>query len=137
MVKFLIERKKAMPATLEHTNYTVSNAHKTAGWLADLFDWHIRWEGPAIDGGHSVHIGTDAQYLALYQPAKPTDPKASSYTTRGGLNHIAVVVDDIDATEKRVVELGFTPRSHADYEPGRRFYFHDHDQIEYEIVQYD
>ena len=126
-----------MPAHLEHTNFTVSNATKTAQWMSELFGWHIRWQGPSIDGGKSLHIGTDAQYLALYQPRKPPHPKASSYETRGGLNHIAVVVDDIDKAEQKVTELGFIAGNHGDYEPGRRFYFHDDDNIEYEIVQYD
>jgi catechol 2,3-dioxygenase-like lactoylglutathione lyase family enzyme len=65
---------------------------------------------------------------------KATD---NNYKTIGGLNHIAVVVDDIDAMEARVRDAGFTPGSHADYEPGRRFYFDDHDGIEYEVVSYD
>jgi catechol 2,3-dioxygenase-like lactoylglutathione lyase family enzyme len=128
---------KTMPAMLEHANYTVSDARKTATWMSELFGWHVRWEGPAISGGRSLHIGTDTQYLALYQPGRTTEPKTSTYTTRGGLNHIAVVVDDIDNVESHVAELGFTPENHADYEPGRRFYFHDHDGIEYEVVQYD
>ena len=126
-----------MPALLEHTNFTVSDARDTAHWMTSLFGWRIRWEGPAIDGGLSLHVGTDTQYLALYQPAKTATPKTSSYATRGGLNHIAVVVDDIEKAEKQVRDLGFTPENHADYEPGRRFYFHDRDKIEYEIVQYD
>ena len=126
-----------MIAALEHANYTVSDARKTAQWMADLFGWHIRWEGPSLDGGRSLHIGTDTQYLALYQPKEPAVPKSSSYATRGGLNHIAVVVDDIDDMENRVAEYGFIPENHANYEPGRRFYFHDHDDIEYEVVQYD
>ncbi len=126
-----------MHATLEHANYTVGDARKTAQWMEQLFGWHIRWEGPSLDGGRSLHIGTDTQYLALYEPKKPAEPKSSSYATRGGLNHIAVVVDDIDDMERRVAAYGFTPGSHGDYEPGRRFYFHDHDNIEYEVVQYD
>ena len=125
-----------MPAQLEHANYTVSDAADTARWMGDLFDWHIRWKGPSLDGGISIHIGTDAQYIALYQPSKPVENKPSSYATRGGLNHIGVVVDDIKVMEKRVTEMGFTPENHADYEPGERFYFHDSDGIEYEVVQY-
>lgn len=125
-----------MAAMLEHANFTVSDVLKTATWMRDLFGWHIRWQGPSLNGGHSLHIGTDTHYLALYQPAQATAPKGSSYTTRGGLNHIAVVVDDIDAMEKQVSAQGFTPENHADYEPGRRFYFHDDDDIEYEVVQY-
>lgn len=126
-----------MPAQLEHANYTVSDAHKTARWMETLFGWSIRWEGPAIDGGRSLHIGSDTQYLALYQPRTPVKARDSSYETAGGLNHIAVVVDDIDGMETKVSAAGFIAQNHADYAPGRRFYFHDHDGIEYEVVQYD
>ena len=125
-----------MPVTLEHANITVSDADATAAWMKDLFGWHIRWAGDAKDGGRSVHVGSDDQYLALYQPARPVSQGGSSYVTKGGLNHLAVVVEDIDAFETRVVAAGFKPESHADYEPGKRFYFHDHDDIEYEIVDY-
>ena len=54
----------------------------------------------------------------------------------GGLNHIGIVVDDLGAMEERVIAAGLKPHSHQDYEPGRRFYFHDRDRIEYEIVSY-
>ena len=126
-----------MPATLEHANITVSDADATAAWMCDLFGWHVRWKGPAIDGGTSLHVGTEAQYLALYQPAPPFDPKDDSDTTQGGLNHLAVVVDDIDAAEQAVRAAGFKPTSHADYDPGRRFYFKDQDGIEFEVVSYN
>ena len=126
-----------MPATLEHANITVSDADATAAWMCDLFGWHVRWKGPAIDGGTSLHVGTEAQYLALYQPARPLQPKDDSDTTQGGLNHLAVVVDDIDAAEQAVRAAGFKPTSHADYDPGRRFYFKDQDGIEFEVVSYN
>ena len=45
-------------------------------------------------------------------------------------------VDDLDATEARVVAAGLTPFNHGDYAPGRRFYFFDPDGIEYEVVSY-
>ncbi len=125
-----------MIARLEHANITVSDANTTVQWMARLFGWHLRWEGPTQDGGRSFHIGTDKTYLALYQPPKPTAPGSSSYLTKGGLNHIGVVVEDLDKAEACVKELGFTPHTHADYEPGRRFYFHDKDGIEFELVSY-
>lgn len=125
-----------MPAKLEHANYTVSDARRTARWMTDLFGWHIRWEGPSSNGGYSVHVGTDTQYVALYQPVESISEKSSSYATAGGLNHIGVVVDDLKSVEERVQKLGFTPNNHADYEPGQRFYFHDDDNIEYEVVAY-
>lgn len=125
-----------MPAKLEHVNYTVSDTRKTAAWLCDLFGWHVRWEGPSLNGGHTMHVGTETQYVALYTHGTPRASTEDNYETTGGLNHIAVTVDNIDAIEKQARKLGFTPGNHADYEPGRRFYFHDADGIEYEVVQY-
>jgi len=126
-----------MAATLEHTNYTVSDPDKTAQWMCDLFGWHIRWAGAAMTTGRTVHVGTDTQYLALFTPGDPGTATDDNYGTVGGLNHVAVVVDDIDAMETAVKAHGFVSDKHADYEPGRRFYFHDDDGIEYEVVQYN
>lgn len=123
-------------ARLEHVNITVSNPMKTAERLCRLFGWKIRWQGDAKDGGMSIHVGSEDDYLAVYAPAGKTRKGASSYATTGGLNHVGVVVDDLDAAEQRVIDLGYEPHSHADYEPGRRFYFHDDDGIEFEVVSY-
>ena len=126
-----------MIAQLEHTNFTVADADVTAKWMCDLFGWHIRWAGASLAGGRSVHVGTDTHYLALYTPGTPGKAKGDNYATIGGLNHLAVVVSDIDAMEDAVKAQGFATGNHADYEPGKRFYFHDNDDIEYEVVQYD
>ena len=127
-------------AQLEHANITVSDPQKTAAMLIDLFGWHIRWEGAAMAGaGYTVHVGSDQSYVALYSGNDPaqTVPKAdASYGTRGALNHLGVVVDDLDAVEARVKAMGLTAHSHADYEPGRRFYFHDPDGVEIEVISY-
>lgn len=127
-----------MSATLEHANITVTDPAKTAAWMKDVFGWHIRWEGDAISGGHTKHVGAGGSYLALYRSsAEKVDAAADSYTTVGALNHLAVIVEDIDRTETAVVKQGFKPVSHGNYDPGRRFYFHDSDGIEYEVVSYD
>ena len=124
-------------ARLEHTNFTASDGAATAKWMEDVFGWHIRWQGAAINGGHTIHIGTDDWYLAVFTPKDPAaGGTENSYVTVGGLNHMAVVVDDLDTTEAKVDAQGFKIHSHADYEPGRRFYFHDNDGIEFEVVQY-
>ena len=46
-------------------------------------------------------------------------------------------LDDLDAVAKKVTDYGFKTTNHGDYEPGRRFYFHDHDNVEYEVVSYN
>ena len=126
-------------ARLEHVNVTVADPRATAAVLQDLFGWHTRWEGSAINGGFTVHVGGDDSYLALYTgPAGGRDQVGAdnSYLRRGGLNHIGVVVDDLDAAEVAVKVAGFTPHSHADYEPGRRFYFHEGNGVEIVVVSY-
>jgi catechol 2,3-dioxygenase-like lactoylglutathione lyase family enzyme len=117
---------------LEHVNITVSDPAAAAGLMTDIFGWRVRWEGPALSGGHTIHVGSDDHYLALYAPpgGGRTFPKGQP------LNHIGVEVDDLDAAEARVVAAGLTPFNHGAYDPGRRFYFIDPNGIEYEVVSY-
>jgi catechol 2,3-dioxygenase-like lactoylglutathione lyase family enzyme len=119
---------------VEHVNVTVTDPRKSAEILGRIFDWHVRWEGPSKMDGHTVHVGTDESYLALYTPGDPGPPHAR--TDVAGMNHIGVVVDDLDEIERRVVAEGYTPHTHMTYDPGRRFYFDDHDGIEFEVVSY-
>lgn len=126
-----------MTATLEHANLTVADPDATAAWMGEVFGWAVRWSGPAKDDGYTVHVGGKDDYLALYRPGIPPHAGDSSYGIIGGLNHVAVVVPDLDATEARVKAAGFAPHNHGDYEPGRRFYFRDSDGIEFEVVNYD
>jgi len=122
--------------TLEHVNVTVQDPDKTAAMLCQLFDWQIRWAGSSIHGGRSVHVGTPQQYLAVYSMPKIRSPKQVSYEQIGGLNHLGVHVDDLDAVEQRVLAAGYKTFNHGDYEPGRRFYFRDDDNIEFEVLTY-
>ena len=122
-------------ARLEHLNITVSDPQATAAWIARVFGWKIRWQDPSMLGGHTIHVGNDEDYLALYtnDEVQAADPKFSKSKP---LNHVGVVVDDLDAVEEQVVAAGLTPFSHDDYEPGRRFYFFDWNGIEFEVVSY-
>ena len=52
----------------------------------------------------------------------------------GQMNHIGVLVNNLDETEEKVKSVGFTPVSYADYEPGRRFYFYDVAGVEFEVI---
>lgn len=123
-------------ARLEHVNITVGDPDAAAATLCELFDWTVRWAGPGMETGRSVHVGDETSYVALFSYGDPEAPRQESHRTRGGLNHIAVVVDDLDATEARVRRAGFSPTNHADYAPGRRFYFVEANGIEIEVVSY-
>jgi catechol 2,3-dioxygenase-like lactoylglutathione lyase family enzyme len=120
---------------IEHVNVTVADPARTSNLMQALFDWHVRWSGPAQNGGHTIHVGSDDHYVALYT-AGDTARTLEAFAKGNPLNHIGVEVDDLDATEARVIAAGLRPLSHADYEPGRRFYILDPDGIEYEIVSY-
>ena len=125
-------------AVLEHANITVSDIKRTADMLCELFGWRVRWQsapGQSKDGGTSWHVGGRDNYLAIYM-LENRHKVRDTYTTVGGMNHLGVVVDDLDGVEAKVRKLGLEPYSHADYEPGRRFYFRDHDGIEFEVVSY-
>ncbi len=125
-----------MPAPrIEHVNVTVSDPDRAAALMQVLFGWRVRWQGPAMSGGRSVHVGSDDAYIALYAPPGGADP-SRDFAKGRPLNHIGVEVDDLDAVEAGVISAGLTPFSHGDYDPGRRFYFLDPDGIEYEVVSY-
>ncbi|TDF35191.1 VOC family protein [Alteromonadaceae bacterium M269] len=124
-----------MNSTLEHINVTLNDIDTAAKVFQDIFGWHIRWEGEAKNQGRTIHIGAEDSYLALYTHGD-SQKQNTSYKTVGHLNHIGIVVEDLDATEVLVKEAGFSTHSHGDYEPGRRFYFDIEDDVEIEVVSY-
>jgi catechol 2,3-dioxygenase-like lactoylglutathione lyase family enzyme len=119
---------------IEHVNVTVSDPERAAALMESLFGWRVRWSGPAQKGGRTIHVGSEDNYVAVYTNGEVCDP--DTFAKGRPLNHIGIEVDDLDAVEARVIEAGLTPFSHGDYEPGRRFYFLDHDGIEFEVVSY-
>ncbi|HTR86256.1 MAG TPA: VOC family protein [Reyranella sp.] len=116
---------------LEHVNVNVSDPERVARLMEELFDWRVRWRGPARDGKLTIHIGSANHYLALHGGGKDT-----SYAKGHPLNHIGVEVDDLADTERRVIAAGLKPFGHDKYDPGERFYFLDHDGTEFEVVSY-
>jgi glyoxylase I family protein len=120
---------------IEHVNLTVSNPEQTAALMSGIFGWHVRWSGEARDGGRSIHVGSETSYVAVY--AGPDEGGPSAAFAKGQpLNHVGILVDDLDAVEARVIAHGLSPFNHDTYEPGRRFYFFDADGIEYEVISY-
>ena len=120
---------------IEHVNITVRDPDRAARLMGDLFGWTVRWTGPALNGGRTVHVGSEDQYLALYTP-RETALADEDFAKGRPLNHVGVEVDDLAQTETRVLAAGLVPFNHGDYAPGRRFYFLDPDGIEYEVVSY-
>ena len=118
--------------TIEHTNISVTDPHRSADLFQQLLGWKIRWEGASMNNGHTIHVGDEDTYLALYTGEHVT----GDYSKGQPLNHVGFLVDDLDAAERIVVQHGLKPFGHDDYEPGKRFYFFDWDGIEFEVVSY-
>lgn len=117
---------------LEHVNITVSDPERASALLQQLCGWRERWRGPSQLGGWTIHVGGEIDYIAVYTKGAPVE----RFGKGAPLNHVGLVVDDLDAAEAVVKAAGLVPFNHADYEPGRRFYFFDWDGIEFEIVSY-
>ena len=130
-------------ARIEHANITVTDPERSAKLLADLLGWVERWRGHSQLGGDTIHVGepdTGGDYIALYTNeevrADASREGGRRYAKGQPLNHIGLIVDDLDAAERVVLDAGLETFSHGDYEPGRRFYFFDWDGIEFEMVSY-
>lgn len=120
---------------IEHVNVTVTDPERAARLMEAVFGWRVRWRGPARDGGHTIHVGSPSDYVALYT-GRDVGYTPDDFAKGRPLNHIGVEVDDLDASEARVIAAGLAPFNHGEYEPGRRFYFLDPDGIEYEVISY-
>ena len=122
---------------VEHLNLTVSNPEPIAEVLCSIFDWKIRWSGNALDDGLTIHVGSDNSYLALYTHADATKSLKRDHKVIANMNHIGIVVDNLEEVEEKVKAHSFKPFSHRDYEPGKRFYFLMDDDIEIEVISYN
>ncbi len=117
---------------IEHVNITVNDPERSSQLLQQLCGWQERWRGKSQMGGWTIHVGNAQNYLAVYS----NDLTHDRYSKGQPLNHIGLVVDDLDSAEAIVINAGLKPSSYEDYEPGRRFYFFDWDGIEFEVVSY-
>ena len=77
---------------IEHVNVTVSDPERAARLMEALFGWRVRWQGPARDGGRTIHVGTADHYVALYTGDGVTYT-ADDFAKGRPLNHIGVEVD--------------------------------------------
>ena len=118
---------------IEHVNLAVSDIERSAAFFEKLLGWKQRWRGRTGNGGETIHVGEAESYLALHDTRQPHAPARYGEP----LNHVGLLVGDLDAADRVVAEVGLKPFGHDDYEPGRRFYFFDWDGIEFEVVSYE
>ena len=122
---------------LEHVNLTVTDLDASVAFYCRLFDFRVRWEGKAIGSEGLVrasHVGDDRVYLALFEAEQPG--AAPLDYGCAGVNHFGFVVEDLDATRRRIAEMGLSPHHDLAYDPGEHVYVFDPDGIEIELVRY-
>lgn len=122
-------------ACLEHINLTVSQPDTLAEHFCALFDWSVRWAGPALANGYTVHVGSENRYIALYTHPNAKDGSRDPMQI-GSINHIGLVVKNLEEMESRVKERGFETNNHRDYDYCKSFYFMADESLEIEIVCY-
>ena len=121
--------------SIEHANLSVTQPERSAALFKTLLGWEERWRGQSQMGGETIHVGerhNGGSYMALYT----SEDVRGDYSKGQPLNHVGLMVDDLAAAERVVIEAGLTPFGHDDYDPGERFYFFDWDGIEFEVVSY-
>jgi len=124
---------------IEHANISVSQPERQLSLLCALLGWKERWRGKSRSGGDTIHVGGKGQgetYIALYTDDDVKSRRGVPVTKGEPLNHVGLLVDDLDAAQDVVAKAGLEPFGHDDYDPGRRFYFLDWDGIEFEVVSY-
>lgn len=126
-------------ARIEHVNISVADADAIASKLCEIFDWQVRWSGPAMDEGYTVHVGStgaNSSYFSLYAPKELIKNSNQGHQIEACLNHVGIVVDDLSEFEARLLALGYKTFSHRDYGPCNSFYFLIDDHLEIEVIEY-
>ena len=129
---------------LEHANITVASIDASVAFLSAVYpEWKVRASGDVDteEEGRErswLHFGSDYYYIALEenQPAHKASDSIRYWSQT--INHIGLIVDDLDAACKRVervegVKLG-VPGEETPHR--RRVYWFDGCGVEWELIEY-
>lgn len=128
-----------MATRMEHANICVRDVDEMVRFLTTAFpEWRRRGEGKRMNGDSTwMHLGDDDTYIALRPASHDCDKQWKPYTGSPGINHLAYVVDDVDALEQRMLAAGFTESTVSNKHPHRkRVYFNDPEGNDWEFVEY-
>src|SRR5882724_12711430 len=98
----------SMAVRLEHANLTVRDIDGMIRFLQTAFpEFQVRGEGKNRDGSRWVHIGTNETYIALSPAQGQPEQSWIPYAGLPGVNHLAYVVDDVEALRQRMKSAGY------------------------------
>jgi hypothetical protein len=127
------------PGRLEHLNVTLTDLDRaTRALQAIVPEWSVRGAGTWEDGAGGTHawrhVGDDFQYLSLYET-----PPGRTLRASGAFNHLALVVDDLDAALERLRALDI-PLDHIGGSTAHRrsaYVMIEPERLQIELVAYD
>jgi hypothetical protein len=127
------------PGRLEHLNVTLTDLDRaTRALQAIVPEWSVRGAGTWDDGAGGTHawrhVGDDFQYLSLYET-----PPGRRLRAAGAFNHLALVVDDLDAALERLRALDI-PLDHIGGSTAHRrsaYVVIEPERLQIELVAYD
>ena len=128
-----------MVTKIEHANITVPDIDEAIRFLKIVApDFKVRKDVKPTDSYRWVHIGNEACYFALQEPHLDGNPKNQPQTYKNyGVNHMALVVSNIQTIEKKLAECGYKKGIETPREKHRkRAYYYDNAGFEWELVEY-
>ena len=124
---------------IEHLNITVPDIDEAIKFIQIVApDFEVRMDETPPSSYRWVHIGNDEYYFALQESHIDSKPKQRRTPYKNyGVNHVALVVDDLTKIETVLVEAGYKRSIDTPTEKYRkRLYFFDHSGFEWELVEY-
>ncbi|MEH6537389.1 MAG: VOC family protein [Psychroserpens sp.] len=124
---------------IEHVNITVPDIDEAIRFLKIVApDFDVRKDEKPSNSYRWAHIGNEEYYFALQEPHLDADPKKRLQTYKNhGINHVALVVSNIQEIEEKLLNSGYNRGLETPVEKHRkRAYFYDNVGFEWELVEY-
>ncbi|UCD29517.1 MAG: VOC family protein, partial [Planctomycetota bacterium] len=126
---------------LEHASVTVRDLDGVVKFLTTAFpSFRVRGDGQFEHGSWTqkwLHVGTDTDYIALYQAGPNSTGRPAAHSFTPSVNHLGFVVEDTDRIRQRLSAAGYKEGFIAEPHPYRkRLYFEDNEGFTWEFVEY-
>lgn len=125
---------------IEHCNITVPNIDEAIKFIQIVApDFKVRRDETPPSSNRWAHIGNEQYYFALQEPHIGSEAKKPRQAYKNnGVNHIALIVDDLSAIEEKLVKSGYLRSIDTPIEKYRkRLYFFDSFGFEWELIEYN
>lgn len=124
---------------IEHVNMTVPDIDAAIQFLKIVApDFEVRKDNKPLDSYRWAHIGNDRYYFALQEAHLDAVPQKQLQAYKNyGINHVALIVSDIQEIEVKLDAAGYKKGIEAPAEKYRkRAYYFDKAGFEWELVEY-